>query len=154
MKKKHSELYKTVLFWYQGLPWDLEWTVANINSAVCELCPRWELPGPSLHQLPAGAEGQPVQPLVLQQGLLPLVPRRTTSDLLVQEKHRRREEMGTFVSTCSFYEPWEEAESRRKAENQRFLQYDFSVGSFQRLKEIAIFTHKRQLLLWDLCSFT
>lgn len=90
---------------------------------MCELCPRWELPGSSLHQLPAGTEGQPVQPLVLQQGLLPLLPRRTTSNLLVQDSTAclhpnsnsiMRKEMGTFVYMWyySYCEQWEETKSQ------------------------------------------
>lgn len=58
--------------------------ILSMTYVAVYLCPRRELPGSALHQLPAGAEGQPVQPLVLQQGLLPLMPRRTTFDLLVQ----------------------------------------------------------------------
>lgn len=83
------------------------------------LCPRWELPGSTLHQLPAGAEGQPVQPLVLQQGLLPLMPRRTTFDLLVQgcrapaflhsqQQAGLSEGLRMFTYTCSLFRLWRE----------------------------------------------
>lgn len=51
-----------------GLWWWCDPLLESIatNCITCSLCPRWELPGSSLYQLSAGAEGQLVQPLVLQ----------------------------------------------------------------------------------------
>lgn len=44
-------------------------------GAFCLLSLRRQLPGPGRNQLRFGHQSQPVQPLVLQQSLLPLLPR-------------------------------------------------------------------------------
>lgn len=52
--------------------------------ALCFLSPRRQLPGPGRNQLCPGHQGEPVQPLVLQQSLLPFLP---CSPLLGQGCH-------------------------------------------------------------------
>lgn len=56
---------------------------------------RRKLPGPTHDQLPAGSQGQPVQSLVLQQGLLPLLPLPATAHFLEPPTH------AAFRRTCA-----------------------------------------------------
>lgn len=107
------------------------------SGSHVKLCPRWELPGSSLHQLSAGAEGQPVQPLVLQQSLLPLLPRCTAFHLLMQDcttspsnltLGKECVHLGTWtVLTWSFLPLWK---------MQRFFQL---IWLFKRWSECVFF---------------